>query len=186
MRYFLDTEFIEDGHTIDLISIGLVAEDGRKYYALNYSCDYSRASDWVKRNVLNSLPSQPLPQLYASDRQFRESDAYKQGWRTKDLIADEILRFIGDGPSPEFWTEWGSYDWIALCQLYGTMMDLPKGWPMRCRDVVQLLEDELGLSQDDWPASLETEGNHNALLGAHTVKKRWEWCQERKLQIAVS
>lgn len=30
MRYFLDCEFIEDGRTIDLISIGIVAEDGRE------------------------------------------------------------------------------------------------------------------------------------------------------------
>lgn len=29
MRFWFDTEFIENGHTIDLISIGIVAEDGR-------------------------------------------------------------------------------------------------------------------------------------------------------------
>ena len=29
MRYFYDTEFIDDGRTIDLISIGVAAEDGR-------------------------------------------------------------------------------------------------------------------------------------------------------------
>ena len=33
MKYFYDTEFLEDGHTFDLISIGIVAEDGREYYA---------------------------------------------------------------------------------------------------------------------------------------------------------
>lgn len=32
------------------------------------------------------------------------------------------------------------YDWVVLCQLYGTMMDLPKGWPMYCRDVKQLCD----------------------------------------------
>ncbi|MEO0869841.1 MAG: hypothetical protein AAFY17_15665, partial [Cyanobacteria bacterium J06642_11] len=56
MRYYLDTEFIEDGHTIDLISIGLVAEDGREYYALNVDCDWSKANNWVKQHVLGSLP----------------------------------------------------------------------------------------------------------------------------------
>jgi hypothetical protein len=28
MRFFLDTEFIEDGKTIDLVSIGMVKENG--------------------------------------------------------------------------------------------------------------------------------------------------------------
>ena len=33
MKFFLDTEFIEDGRTIDLLSIAIVCEDGREYYA---------------------------------------------------------------------------------------------------------------------------------------------------------
>ncbi|MGD1952056.1 MAG: 3'-5' exoribonuclease domain-containing protein [Leptolyngbyaceae cyanobacterium] len=179
MKYFLDCEFIEDGYTIDLISIGLVAEDEREYYALHYGCDYKKANDWVKQNVLPALPPEPLPQMHATTKEFRDSIPYKQGWRNKDLIAEEILEFIGDDPHPEFWGEWCSYDWGTLCQLYGTMMDLPKGWPMRCRDVVQYLEDDLGLSQQSWPVSLETDGNHNALMGARTVKARWEWCNQQ-------
>ncbi len=35
MRYFYDTEFIDDGRTIELISIGVTAEDGREYYAVS-------------------------------------------------------------------------------------------------------------------------------------------------------
>ena len=33
MKYFYDCEFIDDGHTIQLVSLGMVAEDGRAYYA---------------------------------------------------------------------------------------------------------------------------------------------------------
>src|SRR5690242_14481135 len=55
MKYFLDTEFIEDGKTIDLMSIGIVCEDGREYYAQNVHAGFSRANDWVVRNVFPSL-----------------------------------------------------------------------------------------------------------------------------------
>jgi hypothetical protein len=55
MRYFLDTEFIEDGETIDLISIGLVAEDGRELYLVNQECRFERASKWVEKNVLSPM-----------------------------------------------------------------------------------------------------------------------------------
>ena len=34
-RYFIDTEFMEDGHTIELISIGICCEDGREFYAVS-------------------------------------------------------------------------------------------------------------------------------------------------------
>ncbi|WP_405559084.1 3'-5' exoribonuclease [Streptomyces canus] len=30
-----DLEFLEDGRTIELISIGMVCDDGRQYYAVN-------------------------------------------------------------------------------------------------------------------------------------------------------
>ena len=53
MKYFLDTEFIEDGKTIDLISIGIVAEDGREYYAINSECDFPKANDWIKEKGLH-------------------------------------------------------------------------------------------------------------------------------------
>src|SRR4051812_12087398 len=56
MKFFLDTEFIEDGVTIDLISIGIVAEDGREYYAVSSEFDPTKASQWVKDNVLVHLP----------------------------------------------------------------------------------------------------------------------------------
>ena len=35
MRYFYDCEFIEDGTTIDLVSIGIVAQDGRELYLVS-------------------------------------------------------------------------------------------------------------------------------------------------------
>ena len=55
MKYFLDTEFIEDGKTIDLISIGIVAEDNRSLYLINSECDWSKASPWVLENVLEPM-----------------------------------------------------------------------------------------------------------------------------------
>ena len=117
MRYWFDTEFIDDGRTIDLISIGIVSEDGRTYYAEHQECDLSNAGSWVREHVFPLLSWKPETQ--------------KARW----LIGREILEFCGD--KPEFWAWFGAYDWVALCQLYGRMIDLPKGWPMRVNDVAQ-------------------------------------------------
>lgn len=199
MKYFLDCEFIEDGKTIDLISIGIVCEDGREFYVISTEFEPRKASDWVVENVLRSLPPMwegPNSRMmtFFCDERWEPKTVSKEDltltdnqladlnrWMSRSQISKEIERFaaIGSDSSPEFWGEWCSYDWVALCQLFGTMMDLLRGWPMRCRDVVQLLEDDLGLSQDDWPKSLETDGNHNALLGAKTVKARYEWCMSQ-------
>lgn len=143
MRYFIDTEFIEDGHTIDLISVGIVAEDGRELYLENGQADLSKASPWVKENVLPHLLGRGL-----------------RRWR----IAGNIAAFIENGDSaPEFWSWCSAYDWVVLCQLYGTMMDKPEGWPSYCRDLQQEL-DRLGISDDALPRNAGT--THDALADA--------------------
>lgn len=170
MRYFLDCEFIEDGTTIDLISIGIVAEDGREYYACNTQCSFWKASRRVIDNVLNGLP-------------IKSSEF----WKPKYEIVNDILKFcdLEQYGKPEFWGEWASYDWVAFCQLFGTMMDLPDGYPMRINDVIQYAEMIGFLNHPRWPQSLETEGYHNALLGARTVHTRWKFCNEISIELGL-
>jgi 3'-5' exoribonuclease-like protein len=147
-RYWFDTEFIEDGRTIDLLSIGIVCEDGREYYAENGQADKSKANDWVKTNVLPHLTGRGI-----------------RRWR----LRHEILDFIGD-TTPEFWAYYGDYDWVALCQLFGTMVDLPEGWPMFAMDVKQLA---VSLGNPRLPEQSSTE--HHALNDARWTRDAWIW-----------
>ena len=59
MRYFYDTEFIEDGSTIELVSIGIVAEDGREFYAVSTEFDASNANEWAVSYTHLTLPTTP-------------------------------------------------------------------------------------------------------------------------------
>jgi hypothetical protein len=143
-RYFLDTEFYEDGQTIDLISIGVVADDGREFYAVNRDARLDRVSDWVRAHVLPQLPPY--------------SDA---AWCSRALIRDKLQAFVLPNPSPEIWAYYADYDWVALAQLFGTMMGLPKHFPMYCMDLKQL---SVLLGNPDHPK--EPLGEHNALSDA--------------------
>lgn len=53
MKYFFDTEFIEDGKTIELLSIGIVSEDGREFYAESLDADHSKAEESGSRSGNN-------------------------------------------------------------------------------------------------------------------------------------
>ena len=55
MKYWIDTEFIERPYTIDLISVGLVAEDGREFYAESSEVDWTKASEWTLQTVRPQL-----------------------------------------------------------------------------------------------------------------------------------
>jgi hypothetical protein len=119
MRIYFDTEFMEDGETIELLSIGMVREDGVQLYAEADWADHSHANDWVRANVLPHLQG---------DKALMERTQMRQA----------ILRFVG--PNPEFWAWYASYDWVVLCQLFGRMADLPSTWPQYVNDLRQYVE----------------------------------------------
>lgn len=83
MRYFYDTEFIEDGQTIELVSIGIVGENGSEYYAVSTDFDPSKANSWVKDNVLAKLPSPRDPV-----------------WKPLETIRAEVFEFLTQSSTP--------------------------------------------------------------------------------------
>lgn len=173
MRYWFDTEFIEDGKTIELVSIGIVAEDGREFYAEVAGVDYSRATDWVKQNVIRHLWSQK-PDKREGNIWIR--DGGRGGLLSRQHIAGEIVTFCDPEQygKPEFWGYYADYDWVVLCQLFGRMMDLPNNWPMYCRDIKQEC-DRIGNPR------LPEQGKdeHHALADARWNRTAWEFLAER-------
>ena len=159
MKVFIDTEFIEAGncHPLELLSVGIICEDGREFYAVNDEADLIHANDWVKANV---LPHLGLPRMNRLE------------------IRDRIQQFVGAG-KPEFWGYYADYDWVVFCQLFGTMIDLPKGWPMYCRDIKQLC-DSLGNPELPKQNSME----HNALNDAQWNLKAWHYLTTSKQEVS--
>jgi hypothetical protein len=124
VRYFYDCEFIEDGSTITLVSIGMIDEAGREFYAVSTEFDPSRAIEWVKRNVLNQLPSPADP-----------------AWRSRARIRDDLLAFMNEPDEPiELWAWMASYDHVVLAQLWGDMRALPRKIPRFTHELRQLWE----------------------------------------------
>jgi len=89
MKYFMDTEFLEGTQnktflginigttkpTIDLISIGIIAEDGREYYAISKDFNLKEAWNrfqWRRKPIYDGIPG-----------------AYKEYW-----IRDNVLKPI--------------------------------------------------------------------------------------------
>lgn len=170
MKYFYDTEFIEDGKTIDLVSIGIVCEDGRKYYAVSTEFNPKKADQWVKDNVLSKLPSKNvnLSDPSISPREKQESFA----WKSREQIKNDIIAFVGED-KPEFWAYYADYDHVVLCQLFGRMIDLPKNFPFYTRDIKQLC---VSLGNPELPK--QGKGEHNALDDAMWNKNAYEFLKQ--------
>lgn len=171
MKIFYDTEFLEDGKTISLISIGMVTEDGREYYAVNGGMPIRRIRKhkWLMENVVPHLPKgHGDARLHMPKRWlFHYGDP---AVKSRDRIASEARDFIqAAGPDVELWAWYGAYDHVALAQLWGPMVNLPEGVPMYTNDLKQEC-DRLGN-----PAlPCQESGHHNALADARQVRAWWQ------------
>lgn len=235
MNYYLDTEFIEDfthgihlpsfrrykKHYVDLISIGITAEDDREYYAVSKEFDLKHVWNkydlqlplemgdkpikvyWLRENVLFPLWQHLRKQITGGQKQYTscwESFTYShlkelinQFGKTNKQIAAEIQLFTAGHehrlvrdlkyPStrqiidernttypPIFYGYYCDYDWVLFCSLFGRMLDLPKGYPMYCRDLKQMM-DELNLTKEWKDMNVPGDNEHHALADARWNQK---------------
>jgi hypothetical protein len=147
MKYWIDTEFIATPYTIDLISVGLVAEDGREFYAESDEVDWSKANLWTLENVRPKLTGKAM--------------------KRQDI--GNGLRLFTDGDErPVFWGYFPAYDWVAFIWLFGSMDELPFHYPQLCLDIKQWA---IELGDPELPH--QVGDRHNALLDARWTREAW-------------
>jgi hypothetical protein len=160
-RYFYDCEFIEDGERIELVSIGVVDETGREFYAVSTEFDPAKAIEWVRRNVLDKLPSPSDP-----------------AWRSRAQIRDDLLAYlIEPGEDIQMWAWMAGYDHVVLVQLWGDMRALPRQIPRFTHELRQRWEDAGSPPPPQQPAD-----QHDALADARHNLARWRALDEGKLR----
>lgn len=180
MKYFLDTEFIEGFHKplfgkrrhfVDLVSVGIVSENGQRYYAVSNDFSARDANEWVKKNVLSkltlSIPGSPAA-IFKSNAQIAE-EIKAFIYKTSEIHNpasignwEEVKHYF----PIDFYGYYADYDWVLFCSLFGTMMDLPRGFPMYCRDLKQMMDEKkLG---EEWKRAVcpDPRDEHNALVDA--------------------
>lgn len=212
MKYFIDTEFHEYKKrrlfskgidTIELISIGIISEDGREYYAISkdFNIEDAWSNEWLRKNVLKSIHSELIQkERYAREYHSELVEFSYQGmknlikWNGKsnEQIACEIEKFvyhetkdeigINSGlnlvpKNVEFYGYYSDYDWVVFCWLFGRMIDLPKGFPKYCIDLRQMFEewsDNLWFSKRRKFGLLDVSDGKGNYLKKHSAKDRLE------------
>jgi hypothetical protein len=167
MRYWYDTEFIEDGETIKLMSIGIVAEDGRELYLQNYTAQFWKANEWVINNVFPRL--QDLLVIRGGEEGLRlnpEGQLLADGWTPGRLNKETCWRAPVEIAIAL--KDFCNVEKHGKPKLWGYYSDLPKGWPMYTRDIKQWCDD-LG----NPPLPEQGKGEHHALADARWNKQAW-------------
>jgi hypothetical protein len=133
MRVYLDSEFTDLRQSAKLISLALITEDSRFFYAEWNDYSEENLSDWVKFHVLGNLlmsPPKPGEQEYFSMSRVDKgtpltvmNNIQMRGNTTE--IVHALREWLEQFDKVEIWGDCLAYDWVLFCELFGGSLNLP-------------------------------------------------------------
>lgn len=170
MRIFFDTEFTGLHQDTTLISIGLVAEDGRRFYAELTDYDQNQINDWLQENVINHLLFNSGDKSTGFTTSIRQRECTMKGDRL--LVKEWLSAWLARFDFIEMWSDCLSYDWVLFCQLFGNAFSIPSNVCYIPFDIATLLKVQ-GIDPDinrEQFAGIGGGPKHNSLWDAKVIK----------------
>jgi hypothetical protein len=185
MKIFFDTEFTGLHQGTTLISIGMIAEDGRELYCELNDYDKTQIDDWLQKNVIDNLLYSEPPQ--GQDEYFKASrtkenpigndlyQSYSVTFRgsTNDL-KNEIERWISQFDKVEIWSDCLSYDWVLFNQIFGHAFNIPKAIyyiPFDLCTLFKVKGIDPDVSREEFAGMTKGSLKHNALWDAKAIRE---------------
>lgn len=178
---FFDTEFTGLHKNTTLISIGLVSEDNRKFYAELIDYDENQCDKWIKENV--------VAHLYKTDWNKRQTvyiPNYHLG--AKQEIGKVLENWFAQFDEVELVSDVCHYDMTLLInELFYNAFSLPKNVCPACYDINQdiakkyniSLREAFDKSREDilyqhYKENIIQGDKHNALYDAKVIRELYQ------------
>lgn len=171
MKLFFDTEFTGLYKNCKLVSIGIVSEDGKKFYA-EVKDNFDDVDEWVQKNVIDIL-------LAGTARWTNLLTAgVKIVHGTLSEIRVVLSKWLSQFDEIEFVSDVCHFDFVLLTDIFGTAFDLPKNVVPACYDINQdiakyyniSLKEAFDISREKIAEFPDLGMKHNALTDALIIK----------------
>lgn len=184
-KLYFDTEFTGLHQSTTLISIGIISDCGRTFYAEFTDYNKFQVNDWIQKNVISSLGQ---VEDNCSTEKYRYKKCISIG--NTEYVRADLTEWISQFKDVEMWSDVLAYDWMLFNML---MADYSEGHPKLPRNVYYIPFDlatsfkEHGIDPDinreefaeTSNLSIEVLGmevsKHNALWDAIVIKL----CQDK-------
>lgn len=173
-KVFFDTEFTGLHQNTTLISIGLIAEDGRTFYAELDDYDKSQVNNWILENVINNLIIHPDRKNY-----YRVTDNEEIHLGNSAHIADKLQEWLYKLGEVEIWSDCLHYDWMLFINLWGNAFSIPSNVYYIPFDICTLMKIkgvDPDINREEYTGM--TGHKHNALHDARVIKA----CYDKLMQ----
>lgn len=193
-KIFFDTEFTGLHQNTTLISIGLVSECGKTFYAEFSDYDKNQIDEWLQKNVIDNLIFKET-QLYegryyhakrATNNPFPNSlyKSFSLELRNESsVVKNEMIQWLEQFESIEMWGDCLSYDWVLFSQLFGHAFNIPKNVYYIPFDICTLFKNkgiDPDISREEFagnmievstPEHWGANPKHNALWDAYIIRE---------------
>ena len=187
-KIFFDTEFTGLHQNTTLISIGLISECGKTFYAEFNDYDKSQIDEWLQNNVINNLkfkePKQGEDEYYVATRSEENkvpNDLYKSfSIELRDetsVIKHQLLQWLEQFEQVEIWSDCLSYDWVLFNQIFGHAFNIPKNVYYIPFDICTLFKVKginPDINREEFANMKDGSQKHNALWDAKVIKRCFE------------
>lgn len=181
MNIYFDTEFTGLHKNTTLISIGLISEDDKTFYAEFTDYDKSQVDEWIKENVINNLS-------------IKDYGVQKDTWSesiikgNKTLVKFYLSMWLSQFESVQLVSDVSHYDMVLFIDVFGSAWDLPKNVSPSCHDINQDIAKYLEVDEKDAfdenrerlllyfdeQSELPSGDKHNSLYDAKVIKELYE------------
>ena len=150
MNIYFDTEFTGLHKNTTLISLGMVADNGKSFYAEFTDYDESQCDDWIKENVIANLKFKggQFTRLSRHDDGRPNINAIEMR-APKEIVREQLRTWLKQFDSVQFVSDVCHYDFVLLIDLFGTAFDLPSNVNASCHDINQDIARHYGISEKE-------------------------------------
>lgn len=179
MKVFFDTEFTGLHKNTTLLSIGLVAENGRTFYAEFTDYDTNQMNDWLEQNVISRMTWKGQ---HDTERIYTAADDGITMLGDKGYVASRLADWLEKLNSPvELVSDCCHYDMVLFIDIFGGAFEIPACVCPACYDINQDIAQYLNISAQeafdmsregflrDHNIKVSDDNKHNALFDARVI-----------------
>lgn len=169
MNIYFDTEFTGLHQKTTLMSIGLVADDGKTFYCELTDYDKKQVDQWIRDNVINNFKLNDFEKVlfpYDGEKEYEIKCNLKE-------LKEQLTKWLSQYEHIEVWSDCLSYDWVLFNQIWGHAFDIPKNVfyiPFDISTLMKIKGVDPDINREEFSGC--SDGlKHNALWDAQVIKE---------------
>lgn len=127
-KLFLDSEFTGLHQATSLISLGIISECGKTFYAEFTDYDKTQLNDWLESNVIANtwVFKNDIQTLMGKvvDKESSWADVHVFG--SSEYIKPHLEEWLSQFEKIVIWSDCLSYDWVLFNQIWGHAFSIPE------------------------------------------------------------